>query len=95
LNLRVVRPDKSLAAGRFRGAGGPEGECMRKTNWRLVIVGLVLVVLAFGFFAGMGLMGSRSNDPVAMMQTVGMVSGVVGALGVVMAVFGFIGRRTA
>ncbi|HWZ38589.1 MAG TPA: hypothetical protein VNY08_09840 [Bradyrhizobium sp.] len=68
---------------------------MRKTNWRLVIVGLVLVVLAFGFFAGMGLMGSRSNDPVAMMQTVGMVSGVVGALGVVMAVFGFIGRRTA
>jgi ABC-type lipoprotein release transport system permease subunit len=68
---------------------------MRKTSWRLVIVGLVLVVLAFGFFAGMGLMASRSNDPVAMMQTVGMVSGVVGALGVVMAVFGFIGRRTA
>jgi hypothetical protein len=68
---------------------------MRKTSWRLVIVGLVLVVLAFGFFAGMGLMASRSNDPVAMMQTVGTVSGVVGALGVVMAVFGFIGRRTA
>jgi hypothetical protein len=60
-----------------------------------VIVGLVLIVLAFGFFAGMGLMASRSNDPVAMMQTVGTVSGVVGALGVVMAVFGFIGRRTA
>jgi len=68
---------------------------MRKTNWRLVIVGLVLVVLAFGFFAGMGLMASRSNDPVAMMQTVGTVSGVVGTLGVVMAIFGFIGRRTA
>jgi hypothetical protein len=68
---------------------------MRKTNWRLVIVGLVLVVLAFGFFAGMGLMAGRSNDPVAMMQTVGTVSGVVGTLGVVMAIFGFIGRRTA
>ena len=68
---------------------------MRKTNWRLVIVGLVLIVAAFGFFAGMGLMASRSNDPVAMMQTVGSVSGVVGALGAVMAVFGFIGGRTA
>ena len=68
---------------------------MRKTSWRLVIVGLVLVVLAFGFFAGMGLMAGRSNDPVAMMQTVGTVSGVVGAIGAVMAVFGFIGRRTA
>jgi nitrate/nitrite transporter NarK len=68
---------------------------MRKTNWRLVIVGLALIVLAFGFFAGMGLTASRSNEPVAMMQTVGTVSGVVGALGAVMAVFAFIGRRTA
>ena len=68
---------------------------MRKRNWRLVIVGLVLIVLAFGFFAGMGVMASRSNDPVAMMQTVGTVSGFVGALGAVMALFGFIGRRTA
>jgi ABC-type lipoprotein release transport system permease subunit len=68
---------------------------MRKTNWRLVIVGLVLIVAACGFFAGMGVMATRSNDPVAMMQTVGTVSGVVGAIGAVMAVFGFIGRRTA
>jgi hypothetical protein len=68
---------------------------MRKTNWRLVIVGFAMIVLALVFFAGMGLMAGRSNDPVAMMQTVGTVSGVLGALGLVMAVFGFIGRRTA
>jgi flagellar motor component MotA len=64
---------------------------MRKTNWRLVIVGLVLVVLAAVFFVGMMTMTSRSNDPVALMQTVGTVSGVVGALGLVMALFGFRG----
>jgi hypothetical protein len=68
---------------------------MRKTNWRLVIVGLAMILLAFGFFAGMGLMAGRSNDPATMMQTVGTVSGVFGALGLVMAAFGFIGRRTA
>jgi hypothetical protein len=68
---------------------------MRKPNWRLVIVGAVMVVLAVAFFAGMGLAAGRSNDPVALMQTVGTVSGVVGGLGAVMAVFGIIGRRVA
>jgi len=68
---------------------------MRKVNWRLVIVGFVLIVMAFGFFVGMGSMAGRSNDAVSMMQTVGTVSGVVGALGAVMALFGFIGKRAA
>ena len=66
---------------------------MRKTNWRLVIVGLVLVALAAGFFLVMAGMAKQSNDPVALMQTVGTVSGVVGALGAVMAIVGLIGRR--
>jgi hypothetical protein len=68
---------------------------MRKSNWRLVIVGLVMIVLAVGFFVGMGLTAGHSNDPVALMQIVGTVSGVVGGLGAVMAIFGFIGKRTA
>jgi len=68
---------------------------MRKRNWRLVITGLLMIVLAIGFFAGMALlMTSRSNDPAALMQTVGQVSGVVGGLGLVLATFGAIGRRT-
>jgi hypothetical protein len=66
---------------------------MRKTNWRLVVVGLVMLVLACGFFVAMASMATQSNDPVALMQTVGTVSGVVGALGAVMAIFGFVGRR--
>jgi hypothetical protein len=68
---------------------------MREPNWRLVIVGTVIIVLAIAFFAGMALMAGRSNDAIAMMQTVGTVSGAVGGLGAVMAVFGIIGRRVA
>jgi hypothetical protein len=66
---------------------------MRKANWRLVVVGLVMIIVAAGFFAVMGSMATQSNDPVALMQTVGTVSGCVGALGAVMAIFGYIGGR--
>ena len=66
---------------------------MRKVNWRVAMVGLVLVVLAAGFFLAMSGMAQQSNDPVALMQTVGAVSGAVGSLGVVMAIVGLIGRR--
>jgi len=37
---------------------------MRKPNWRVTIVGLILIVLAAAFFAGMSLTARRSNDPV-------------------------------
>ena len=66
---------------------------MRQKNWRVVIVGGVLFVLAIGFFIFMMGMAPKSNDPVALMQTVGTVSGVVGAIAIVMMVFGFIGRK--
>lgn len=66
---------------------------MRQKNLRLVIVGAVLIVAAVGFFLDMGTMAPKSNDAVALMQTVGQVSGVVGALGLVMLVFGLIGRK--
>jgi len=51
-----------------------------------------MLVLAVAFFLGMQTIAPRSNDPVAMMQTVGQVAGVVAALGAVMAVIGLIGR---
>lgn len=66
---------------------------MRRKNWRLVIVGLVMMVLAGGFMLFMMSIAGKSNDPVALMRTVGQVSGVVGGLGLAMALFGFIGRR--
>lgn len=67
---------------------------MRRKNIRVVVTGLVMLVLAGGFFFGMdAALAPRSNDPVAMMRTVGQVSGAVAGLGAVMIVFGLIGRR--
>lgn len=72
-----------------------KGESMRQKNWRIIMVGLVLIVMSAAFFFGMATLIPKSNDPVALMQTVGQVSGVVGALGLVMIVFGLIGRKSA
>jgi hypothetical protein len=66
---------------------------MRERNMRLVIVGAVLIALAIGFFLFFTTIAGRSNDPVALMQTVGQVSGVVGAIGVVMMIVGFVGKK--
>ncbi len=60
---------------------------------RIVIVGAILLALAAMFFLGMMTMAPKSNDPVAMMQTVGQVSGVVGAIALVMIVMGLIGKK--
>jgi nitrate reductase gamma subunit len=66
---------------------------MRRKNWRLVIVGFVLVLAAPAFFLFFLSIASKSNDPAALMQTVGQVAGVVGAIGLVMLVIGLIGRK--
>ena len=66
---------------------------MRRTNWRLVAVGLILIVVGGAFFLFMGTMAPKSNDPASMMQTVGEVSGAAGGIGVVLLVFGWIGRK--
>jgi hypothetical protein len=66
---------------------------MRQKNRRVTIVGAVLVVLAIVFFLFMLSIASKSNDPAALMQTVGTVSGVVAGLGVAMIVIGLTGKR--
>jgi len=66
---------------------------MRRRNWRLIIVGVALIAAAAGFFAYMGTLASKSNDPTVMMQTVGQVSGVVCGIALVMLLFGLIGKR--
>jgi len=68
---------------------------MRQRNWRIVIVGGVLVALAIVFFLVMLSLASKSSDPKALMETVGTVSGVVGGIGVVMIVVGLIGKEVA
>ena len=66
---------------------------MRQVNRRFVITGAVLIAAAIGFFVYMMGMAPRSNDPKALMETVGQVSGVAGAIGVVLIVLGLRGRK--
>jgi hypothetical protein len=66
---------------------------MRRINWRFVVTGIVLAILAAGFFLFMLSIAGKSNDPASMMRTVGQVSGVAGALGIVLAVLGLIGKK--
>jgi hypothetical protein len=66
---------------------------MRRKNMRVVIVGSVLIVLAILFFLFFLSISRKSNDPAALMSTVGTVSGVVIGIGVAMIVFGWIGKE--
>lgn len=66
---------------------------MRRKNWRVVIVGLVLAVVAIVFYCYMLSIAPTSNDPVALMKTVGTVAGVVCGLSLVMIILGLIGKK--
>lgn len=66
---------------------------MRQMNTRVVVTGAVLIGLALLFFLGMLAIAPKSTDPVELMRVVGQVVGVVGALGVVMIIFGLIRRK--
>jgi len=68
---------------------------MRQRNWRVVIVGCVLIIVAAAFFIGMMTIAPKSNDPATLMRTVGQVAGAVGGLSLVMIVFGLIGKKRA
>jgi len=66
---------------------------MRRRNVRFVIVGFVLLVMVLVFFVFMRSIASTSNDPVSLMQTVGIVTGVITGISVVMIIAGLIGKR--
>jgi hypothetical protein len=63
-------------------------------NVRVILAGVFLIVFGLGFFFYMmETLMPRSNDPAGMMQTVGEVSGFVGALGLVFIVFGVFKKK--
>jgi hypothetical protein len=68
---------------------------MRKVNRRLVVTGAVLIAAAVGFFVYMLGIAPRSNDAKALMETVGQVSGVAGAIGVVLIALGLRAKKPA
>jgi hypothetical protein len=75
-------------AGQARGVAA-----MRRKNWRVIIVGSVLIACALAFYFYMLSIASKSNNPVALMQIVGQVAGVVSGLSVAMIVFGLVGKK--
>ena len=68
---------------------------MRRRNWRIIIVGFVLTLLALGFYFFMLSIAPSSNDPAALMQTVGSVSGVLIGISLVMILLGLIGKKAS
>ena len=67
---------------------------MRARNWRVLATGLVVMAAAVAFFLGMQTTAPRSTDPVELMRTVGLVSGVAGGIGLMMVIIGLVGRRS-
>jgi hypothetical protein len=70
-----------------------EKQAMRSRNTRFIVVGIVMIGAAAGFFFYMASAAGSSNDPQALMQTVGQVSGAIGGIGAVMIVLGALGRN--
>ncbi len=68
---------------------------MRRRNWRIIIVGSVLTVLALAFYLFISSIAPTSNDPAALMQTVGTVSGALIGVSLVLIVLGLIGKRVS
>ena len=62
-------------------------------NLRVIVTGVVMIAAALGFFFYMATFAPNSTDPAGMMQTVGAVSGFVGALGLVFILFGTFRRK--
>jgi hypothetical protein len=66
---------------------------MRRRNWRIIIVGFVLTIIAFGFYFFMLSISAKSTDPVGLMQTVGTISGGVIGLSIALIIVGLIGKK--
>jgi len=68
---------------------------MRQKNWRVVIVGGVMIALAVGFFLFMMGLAPQSTDPQELMSIVGQVSGVVIGIAIAMIIYGFVGKKVS
>ena len=66
---------------------------MRRRNWRVVMAGVLLIVIAVVFYNIMQNMAPRSLDPLEMMNIVGSVSGAAIGISVVMILIGLVGKR--
>ena len=68
---------------------------MRKRNWRFVLAGFFLLLVAAGLFVGLSALATQSTDPVMVVQTAGQVAGVAGGVGVALIIAGLIGKKSS
>ena len=66
---------------------------MRRRNWRVILTGFVLIILALGFYLFMLTVASQSTDSVEFMRTVGTVSGVLVGISFAMIILGLVGKK--
>lgn len=67
---------------------------MRKRNWRLVIMGIFLIVIAFAIFLFVPSLGAYSTDPVEFTRLIGQVAQVIIGVSVALIVIGVIGKKS-
>jgi hypothetical protein len=92
--IEPKRVSAALSSAQLRSPIGNRGKVvMRKRNLRLIVVGVALLGAAGLFFLAMMGMIPKSNNPVALMRTVGQVSGAVGGLSLAMIIIGLIGKK--
>ncbi len=60
-------------------------------HFRFILTGLLMGILAAGFFLIMLDMAPKSNDPKELLRIAGMASGTFGGLGVAIILMGFFG----
>lgn len=66
---------------------------MRKRNWRFVLAGVFLLVVAALLLFGLSAIASQSTDPAIVVSTAGQTSGVFGGIGVALILAGLIGKK--
>ena len=66
---------------------------MRRRNWRLVLAGVVLVIMALVFYFLMLFSASNSSDPAALMQFVGSIAGAAFGVSVLLIIIGLIEKK--
>ena len=66
---------------------------MRRTNYRFILTGLLMLLIAGGFFIWMLDLAPKSNDPKELLRIAGMASGAVGGIGLVLIFLGAVGTK--
>lgn len=66
---------------------------MRKRNWRFVLAGLFLMMVAAGLFVFVLSIAGQSTDPAEAMRIIGGYSGGLIGVSVALIVIGLIGKK--